>query len=134
MAEHAQIDIRKGKQLVRIHQGWGLPRLVLSDLRKVAGMGCKSARSVATAYLQQVKDSSFGLSIIAKDFQPDALSFRYSLDIATSPWRLTVVRCAGYRIVLNGDGTAHVGARVPARKRKVLIRANTSRRSSSRRG
>ena len=130
MAEHAQIDIRKGKQLVRIHQGWGLPRLVLSDLRRVAGMGCKSARSVANKYIQQVKDASFGLSIITKDFAPDFLKYHYILDIETTPWTLTVVRSAGYRVVVGGDGAGHIGKKVPASKRTVLISAPLSQCSA----
>jgi hypothetical protein len=34
MAEHAQIDVRKGNKVVRIHSGWGIPRNVLAALRE----------------------------------------------------------------------------------------------------
>jgi hypothetical protein len=64
MSEHAQIDIRKGKQIVRIHHGWGVPRQVIATLRKVGGMGCFGVRSVANKYMKHVPDASFGLELI----------------------------------------------------------------------
>jgi hypothetical protein len=72
MAEHAQIDIRKGKQIARIHHGWGVPRQVIATLRKVAGMGCTRVRSVANKYMEHVPDASFGLELI-----PDNLGCRH---------------------------------------------------------
>jgi hypothetical protein len=124
MAEHAQIDIRKGKELVRIHSGWGLPKNVLSTLREVAATGRKTPQAIAKEFIRQLKDASFGLSIIAEDFQQDALSFHYSVDVSTTAWKVVQETCAGYPVTDHGDGTASVSPEMtPARRRTLFIKA-----------
>jgi hypothetical protein len=123
MAVHAQIDIRKGKQIVRIHHGWGVPRQVIATLRKVTGMGCIGVRSVANKYMKHVPDASFGLQLIPHDLDADMLSYRYVLDISTTPWTLKATKCAGYRIVDNGDGTFSIGTLTKVRTRTVKVMA-----------
>ena len=122
LAEHAQIDISKGKQLVRIHSGWGVPKEVLPTLRKVATMGRKTPQSIAEEFIRQLPDASFGLSIIAEDFQRDALNFYYTVDVSTNPWKVVQETCEGYRIIDNGDGTGSISPTItPARKRTLFI-------------
>ena len=124
MAEHAQIDIRKGKQIARIHHGWGVPRQVIATLRKVAGMGCIGVRSVANKYMEHVPDASFGLQVIPHDLDADMLSYHYVLDIGVTPWTLKVTKCAGYPITDNGNGTYSVSRDLnPARTRTVRLMA-----------
>lgn len=119
MSEHAQIDVRKGKQVVKIHHGWGLPKLVIPTFRYIAGKECTGVRSVANGYIKYVPDSSFGLSIIPEDLNADYLSYRYVLDISVRPWILKVTKCAGYRINFK-DGT--IGNELqPARTRTVTL-------------
>ena len=123
MAEHSQIDISKGKQLVRIHSGWGVPKEVLPTLRKVATMGRKTPQSIAEEFIRQLPDASFGLSIIAEDFQRDALNFYYTVDVSTNPWKVVQETCEGYRIIDNGDGTGSISPTItPARKRTLFIK------------
>ena len=126
MAEHAQIDIHKGNQLVRIHSGWGTPKNVLSGLRKVAATGRKTPQAIAKEFMRQVENLEnfgFGLSIIAEDFQRDALDFYYTVDVSTNPWKVVQEKCAGYRIIDNGDGTGSISPTItPARKRTLFIK------------
>jgi hypothetical protein len=96
MAEHAQIDIVNGDQVVRIHHGWGIPTEVIPTLRKIAGMGNNTeALVVASRYIRHVPDGSYGLSIIPEDMNAANLSYRYVLDISTQPWILKATTCAG---------------------------------------
>jgi len=122
MAEHAQIDVRKGNKVVRIHAGWGIPRNVFAALRECLNAGCKTPSSVAKKFIASLKDSSFGLSIIAKNFQRDALSFYYTVDISKSPWVVVREKSAHYKVIERGDGTGYVDRNLtPARKRTFLI-------------
>jgi hypothetical protein len=127
MAMHAQIDIRKGRKVVRIHSGWGTPKNVIPALREAAASGLKTPQAIAHEFIRQVEDASFGLSIIADDWQQDALSFYYAVDASTTPWKVEQEKCAGYKLIENGDGTAHISPTItPARRRTVAIEAKAA--------
>jgi hypothetical protein len=127
MAEHAQVDIRKGNKVVRIHSGWGIPKNVLPALRKAATSEWKTPLAIAKEFMRKVDDASFGLSLIPNDFQRDALSFYYTVDVSTMPWKVVQETCAGYKLIDHGDGTAHISPAItPARRRTLTIEAKVA--------
>ena len=86
-------------------------------------MGRKTPQSIAEEFIRQLPDASFGLSIIAEDFQRDALNFYYTVDVSTNPWKVVQETCEGYRIIDNGDGTGSISPTItPARKRTLFIK------------
>ena len=124
MAEHAQIDIRKGNKVVRIHARWGTPKDVIPALREAAASGLKTPLAIARGFIRQVGDTS---AIITEDFQRNALLFYYTVDVATTPWKVVQERCASHKIFDHGDGTAHVSPDItPARRRTVTIKAGAA--------
>src|SRR5438093_481390 len=45
------------------------------------------------------------------------------VDVATKPWKVVQEKCAGYRIIDNGDGTGSISPTItPARKRTLFIK------------
>lgn len=121
MAEHTQIDFRRGNDIARVHSGWGTPDNIVPALRAAAKKPLKTVNAIARSFIKNVPDASFGLELIEKDFQPDDLSFHYVVDVTAKPWTVTKTKCAGYALVDNGDGTASVGGRVPARTATFTI-------------
>jgi len=127
MAMHAQINIRKGNKIARIHSGWGLPKMVFAALRETAATGRKTPQAIAKEFIRRYEDASFGLSIIAEDFQQNALRFIYTVDVATMPWRVVQEPCVSqYRFTKEArEKLSSIGMPVapPARRRTVLIGA-----------
>jgi len=122
MAEHAQIDIRKGNKVVRIHSGWGLPENVIPALQKAVASGRKTPHAIAKEFIRQVEDTSFHLGIIPEDFQRNALSFYYTVDVSTTPWEVVQEKCAGYKLIDHGDGTPHISHDItPARQHTLFV-------------
>jgi hypothetical protein len=105
MSERTQIDVRQGTKVVRIYSGWGIPRNILPALRAAVTAGHSKPLQIAREIIRQVPDASFGLHIIGKDYDPEALSFRYTVDVASIPWRVSQTKMPHYKIHDNGDGT-----------------------------
>jgi hypothetical protein len=97
MSEKAQIDVRQGNKVIRIYSGWGIPRNILPALRAAASAGPSKPLDIAREIIRQVPDASFGLRIIGKDYDPDDLSYRYTVDVSSTPWRVRQTRMAGYK-------------------------------------
>ena len=52
---------------------------------------------------------------------------RPDVDASTTPWKVVREKCAGYKLIDNGDGTAHVSPTLtPARKRTLFIKAKAA--------
>lgn len=108
MSEKTQIDVRQGSKVVRIFSGWGIPRNILPALRAAAKTKHSKPLDIAYEIMRQVPDNSFGLHISGKDYDPEALSYRYDVDVSSKPWRVRQTRMPGYKIIDNGDGTGYV--------------------------
>jgi hypothetical protein len=124
VSEKAQIDVRQGSKVVRIFSGWGIPRNILPALRAAAKAGHSKPLQIAYEVMRKVSDASFGLHIIAKDYDPDWLSYRYDVDVSSKPWRVRQTRMPGYKIIDRGDGTSFIdnSKLTPAITRSIRIR------------
>jgi hypothetical protein len=125
MSEKAQIDVRQGNKVIRIYSGWGIPRNILPALRAAANAGHAKPLNIAREIIRQVRDTSFGLHIIGEDFEgQDDLSYRYTVDVASKPWRVDRTKMPHHKLIDNGNGTASVDPNLmPAVTRKFRIAA-----------
>jgi hypothetical protein len=122
MSESAQIDVRQGNKVIRIYSGWGIPRNILPALRAAASAGHSKPLDIAREVIRQVPDASFGLRIIGQDYDPNALSYRYTVDVSSTPWRARQTKMPGHKLIFNGDGTASVDPNLtPAVSRSFRI-------------
>jgi hypothetical protein len=108
MSERAQIDVRQGDKVIRIYSGWGIPRNILPALRAAASAGHSKPLAIAREIVRQVPDSSFGLHIIAEDYDRSNLDYSYTVDVSSTPWRVRQTRMPGYKLIDNGDGSVSV--------------------------
>lgn len=67
MAEHAQIDIKRGRKVLRIHTGWGTLDNIMPALREAQAMGLNTPQEIAEKVVE-LMDASFGLDIITEDY------------------------------------------------------------------
>lgn len=117
MAEDAQIDIKKGRKVIRIHSGWGTLDNVIPALRTAQAMGLNTPQKIAEKVVK-LMDASFGLDIVTEDVDADLLSLRYTVDVASDPWMVTQTKSAGYPLIDTGDDSLHIGKdKIPARTR-----------------
>jgi hypothetical protein len=124
MSEKSQIDVKQGNKTVRIYSGWGTPRNILPAIRAAAESGLTKPLDVAREIMSQVKDASFGLRIIAKDYDPDWLNYRYVVDTTSTPWRVQQTRVPYFKVIDNGDGTGSIDDVLqPAKTRNIRIGA-----------
>jgi hypothetical protein len=122
MSEKSQIDVRQGNKVVCIYSGWGTPRNILPALRAAASAGHSKPLDIAHEIVRQVPDASFGLRIIGKDCDPDDLSYRYTVDVTSTPWRVRQTRMQHLKVIDNGDGTGCVDPNlIPAVTRSFRI-------------
>ena len=105
MSEKAQIDVRQGNKVIRIYSGWGIPRNILPALRAAVKVRHSRPLDIAREIIRQVPDASYGLRIIGQDYNQDALSFRYDVDVSSTPWRVRQTKMPHYKLIDNGDGT-----------------------------
>ena len=76
---------------------------VLPALRRVAAKGYKTPLTVASNLLDSLEDASFGLYILAEDYDRDALAYHYTVDISKTPWKVVQETCEGYKMILHED-------------------------------
>ena len=107
MSEKSQIDVVQGNKVIRIFSGWGIPRNILPALRAAASAGHSKTLDIAREIIRQVPDASYGLRIIGKDYEhQDDLSYRYKVDVSSTPWSVAQTRMPHYKLIDHGDGTA----------------------------
>lgn len=107
MSERTQIDVKQGDKVIRIFSGWGNPRNILPALRAAVQAGHSRPLDIAREIIRQVPDRSFGLRIIEKDAQQDSLSYRYSVDVSSIPWRVSQTNMPHHKIT-DRDGIGYV--------------------------
>ncbi|MGB7730007.1 MAG: hypothetical protein WBL50_18400 [Candidatus Acidiferrum sp.] len=109
MSEKAQINIQQGNKVIRIFSGWGIPRNIRPALRAAASAEHTSLIDIAREIIRQVPDASYGLRVIGKDYEhQDDLSYRYTVDVSETPWRVRQTKMPGHKLTDNGDGTASI--------------------------
>ena len=125
MSEKAQIDVQQGNKVIRIFSGWGIPRNILPALRAAAQARHSKPLDIAREVIRQVRDASFGLRIIGKDYEhQDDLSYRYAVDVSSKPWRVRQTKMPGHKIIITGKHTAYVDPKLqPAVTRSIRIGA-----------
>jgi hypothetical protein len=124
MSEKAQIDVKQGNKVIRIYSGWGIPRNILPALRATAESGLTKPLDIAREIMKQVKDASFGLRIVPTDVDPGWLSYRYTVDVAATPWRVQQTKMPHHKVIDNGDGTGSIDPKLtPAVTRNIRIAA-----------
>lgn len=123
MSERAQIDVKQGDKVIRIYSGWGTPRNILPALRAAVNSGHSKPLDVAREVIRQVRDASWGLRIIGKDYErQDNLAYRYTVDVSSTSWRVSQTRMPHYKLIDNGDGTLSPEPNItPAKSRSFRI-------------
>jgi hypothetical protein len=73
-------------------------------------------------------------TIISEDMEEGSTSYRYTVDLSTTPWTVTIEKCAGYELIPTGKDaagieTAVIGSRVSAQCETVrLVSRKVARR------
>ena len=103
MGTRAQIDVRQGNKVIRLYSQYdSYPRNILPALRAAASAGYSKPSSIARAIIKYFPDD-FGMRVITED-RAD-VSYRYTVDASSKPWRVRQTRTACYEMPTNADGS-----------------------------
>lgn len=123
---------------VRIRDRWGVPDEVFATLQAVFNRGEETPQSIAHAIVSMTETMSWNETqrgIISQDMDEGSTSFRYAVDLSTTPWTVTIEKCERYEIVSAGKKdaagfeTAVIGGRISAQFETVtLVSSKVARR------
>src|SRR5581483_676848 len=95
----AQIDIKKGEEVVSLGSNWGTPKNIITGLRKTAKEWYTDPKSIAYTLIEEVEQPyMMGVIPQGRDIPRERLDYRYTVDVSARPWKVTIVDCRAEKV------------------------------------